>query len=422
MHYWQKDLARLWQIVERKLARQPRYLEQMKRRHEQRFREFRATFSVIDKTVLGNISEADLFALWRRCVKAQIESVGASHVIEAINMALEDKIAKILRRAISDQKEYRRCFSLLTAPSQLSFVSREEKDLFALRARPAAERTTALAEHVRKYYWIRNSYVQAVAASDRYFSRRLATLKKPADNASARAQKARCLKTLDLSTEAHRVIELIDLCTIWQDERKEKVLRTITYLDRVINEVSRRVGVARKQLHYLSALEMLALTSPGQVTKLADELRKRSRGFFLLGGPESESVVSGREHDRLLRHKAGATGKVSLRDNELHATTANGGTAIGRVVICKGLRSLANVKKGDIIVASMTRPEFAPALKKAGAIVTDEGGITCHAAIVARELNIPCVIGAKIATEILRDGMIVEVKANHGVVKILNRS
>ena len=263
MHYWQKDLARLWQIVERKLARQPRYLEQMKRRHEQRFQEFRATFSVIDKTALGNISEADLFALWRRCVKAQIESVGASHVIEAISMALEDKIAKILRRAVSDQKEYRRCFSLLTVPSQLSFVSREEKDLFALRARPAVERTTALAEHARKYYWIRNSYVQAVAASDRYFSGRLATLKKPADNASARAQKARCLKTLDLSTEARRVIELIDLCTVWQDERKEKVLRTITYLDRVINEVSRRVGVTRKQLHYLSALEMVALTSPG---------------------------------------------------------------------------------------------------------------------------------------------------------------
>ena len=68
----------------------------------------------------------------------------------------------------------------------------------------------------------------------------------------------------------------------------------------------------------------------------------------------------------------------------------------------------------------MTRPEFMPALKKAAAIITDEGGITCHAAIVARELKKPCIIGTKIATKVLKDGMMVEVDADKGVVKILN--
>ena len=52
-------------------------------------------------------------------------------------------------------------------------------------------------------------------------------------------------------------------------------------------------------------------------------------------------------------------------------------------------------------------------------MVTNEGGVTCHAAIVSRELGIPCVIGTKIATEVLKDGMMVEVNANHGVVKII---
>jgi pyruvate, water dikinase len=58
-------------------------------------------------------------------------------------------------------------------------------------------------------------------------------------------------------------------------------------------------------------------------------------------------------------------------------------------------------------------------MKKACAIVTDEGGITSHAAIVSRELGIPCIIGTKIATKILKDGMFVEVNANHGLIKIL---
>jgi pyruvate,water dikinase len=67
----------------------------------------------------------------------------------------------------------------------------------------------------------------------------------------------------------------------------------------------------------------------------------------------------------------------------------------------------------------MTQPEFLPAMKKAVAIITDEGGLTCHAAIVARELKRPCIIGTKNATKILRDGDYVEVDANNGIIKIL---
>jgi hypothetical protein len=69
----------------------------------------------------------------------------------------------------------------------------------------------------------------------------------------------------------------------------------------------------------------------------------------------------------------------------------------------------------------MTRPEFVPLMKKAGAIITNEGGITCHAAIIARELKKPCIIGTKIATQVLKDGDFVEVDADAGVVRILEQ-
>ena len=67
----------------------------------------------------------------------------------------------------------------------------------------------------------------------------------------------------------------------------------------------------------------------------------------------------------------------------------------------------------------MTNPQIVPFLKNISAIVTDEGGLTCHAAIVARELKIPCVIGTKIATKVLKDGQLVEVDANKGIVRKL---
>lgn len=82
-------------------------------------------------------------------------------------------------------------------------------------------------------------------------------------------------------------------------------------------------------------------------------------------------------------------------------------------------KELAKVKAGDIIVTTMTKPDMVPAMKRAGAIITDEGGPTCHAAIVARELGIPCVVGTGRtgkATTILKEGQVVTVEANLGKV------
>lgn len=77
------------------------------------------------------------------------------------------------------------------------------------------------------------------------------------------------------------------------------------------------------------------------------------------------------------------------------------------------------MKKGDILIAHMTNPDLVTGMKIAGAIVTETGGITCHASIVSRELGKPCIIGTKIATRIFKDGDLVEVDANKGIVKKL---
>jgi len=85
----------------------------------------------------------------------------------------------------------------------------------------------------------------------------------------------------------------------------------------------------------------------------------------------------------------------------------------------KGAADVSKVKRGDILVTSMTTPELAPAMEKAAAFITDEGGILCYAAIVACEINKPCIIGTKIATKVLKDGDLVEVDAIKGIVRKL---
>jgi pyruvate,water dikinase len=100
----------------------------------------------------------------------------------------------------------------------------------------------------------------------------------------------------------------------------------------------------------------------------------------------------------------------------LTGTGASPGVAVGPVKIVPSARQIGKVKDGDVLVTSMTNPDFVPAMKKAAAIVTDKGGRTSHAAIVSRELGIPCVVGTRLATSMLRSGEVVTVDGSSGKV------
>lgn len=106
---------------------------------------------------------------------------------------------------------------------------------------------------------------------------------------------------------------------------------------------------------------------------------------------------------------------------EIRGQIACKGNVVGIVKVVRGHEDFGKLSEGEILVVSMTTPDYMIIIKKAGAIVTDEGGLSCHAAIVSREFNIPCVMGTKIGTQVLKDGMKIEVDANNGVVKILEQ-
>jgi pyruvate,water dikinase len=95
---------------------------------------------------------------------------------------------------------------------------------------------------------------------------------------------------------------------------------------------------------------------------------------------------------------------------------ASPGIASGPAKIIKDISHIERVHEGDILVAEMTTPDFVPAMKRAVAIVTDRGGRTAHAAIVSRELGIPCVVGTGEATTKLTNGQVVTVDGSHGKV------
>jgi pyruvate,water dikinase len=127
----------------------------------------------------------------------------------------------------------------------------------------------------------------------------------------------------------------------------------------------------------------------------------QSRPITTLGGP-TVAVEPG---------DAGATGRELLK-----GLGGAPGAASGAVRVLTSLRDADKLGAGDVLVTHMTSPDWVPLMRRSAAIITDSGGMTCHAAIVSRELGIPCVVGTGEATRKLRDGEVVTVDATHGTV------
>ena len=100
----------------------------------------------------------------------------------------------------------------------------------------------------------------------------------------------------------------------------------------------------------------------------------------------------------------------------LRGLAASTGVASGLVRVLQSPKQGGALKRGEVLVAPMTNPDWVPTIRRAAAVVTDSGGMTCHAAIVSRELGVPCVVGARTATSVLRDGELVTVDGGRGVV------
>jgi len=172
---------------------------------------------------------------------------------------------------------------------------------------------------------------------------------------------------------------------------------------------------------YLSGLETTILRNEIKDVPLLSLLKKRKKNFVFIGEliNKSVSLLDFAKEFPKLRFKKDLIN--NLNTSEIKGLVAFKGSAKGKVKLLRRNEQIDEVKKGVVIVSSMTTPAFLPAMKKASAFITDEGGITCHASIVARELKKPCIIGTRVATKVLKDGDLVEVDANKGTVKIISK-
>ncbi len=188
----------------------------------------------------------------------------------------------------------------------------------------------------------------------------------------------------------------------------------------ILEESSSRLSIPYDDLLLLSPEEICQSLDNGSLLKDI-KIEDRKKSWALLRKKEEIHIFQGEEADKFAE-KQGFLKAHPVSTRSIIGQIGYTGIVRGVVKIIITPNDVWKVSKGEIMVAVMTFPSYIVAMEKAVAFITDDGGILCHAAIVAREMKKPCIIGTKIATKVLKDGDLVEVDADKGVVKIIKRA
>ena len=214
--------------------------------------------------------------------------------------------------------------------------------------------------------------------------------------------------------------EIIHKYAFLKTDRIDAWKKAIFYLRELCQYLSDlKPGLTLRDASFLSVREIIDLLSDrAGYIKIPDVKKRSDNQAAYIWTPNRAIVSYSKSEIKSLRNLM----RQPIPVKEIKGAVASKGKASGRVTIISSSIDLKKVRPGDIFVARYTFPNFLPFMRLSAGIITDEGGLTSHAAIVSREFKIPCIIGTKVATKILKDGDLVEVDANKGVVNILKRS
>ncbi|OGH82556.1 MAG: hypothetical protein A3G08_03840 [Candidatus Magasanikbacteria bacterium RIFCSPLOWO2_12_FULL_47_9b] len=223
------------------------------------------------------------------------------------------------------------------------------------------------------------------------------------------------IQLLRPNTQEKRYIEAAPYVVFfkdWRDDVRRKHAFLWTFL---FDGLSRYFDVAYDDIGYSPLWEIDTALKKDRIDRQSIQERKQY-GCVLTSAPRALDirVIERPRYERYVKRALAVD--MAWTSMEIHGIIAQRGVARGRVRVVRKYADVFHIKGGDILVANTTHPNYLVGMKKAAAFITDEGGIASHAAIVAREMKKPCLVGTGNATKALRDGDMVEVDAERGTV------
>lgn len=365
--------------------------------------------------------------------------------VDMFHNNLTRRVKEYLRTIGVSEEKLNEYFVILTQPTKKSLIFVEQENLLNIAAE--IEKVPGLAdiflghnakhiksvlpapiaklleEHWKTYYYTKHLWVSGEYTVEDYIAQ-LQDIFKAKESAQtilekqykeldkAKQKRNDLLAKLDIKGQWRAVLDAFGDFMITKIYRRYAQLMAVHHMSAILKEIARRAYLTEKQVRFMRTAEVKELLLENKVD--SEELLKRTKLCVYYAERGYEKIFTGKEAEEVMKP---IEKTVDMSVKELRGESACIGYAKGKVKIIIRAEDMSKMEVGDILVSIATDPDIVPAMKKAAAIVTEQGGVTSHAAIVSRELGIPCVIGTKIATRVLKDGDMVEVDANKGIVK-----
>ncbi|MBI5225698.1 hypothetical protein HY994_00480 [Candidatus Micrarchaeota archaeon] len=312
--------------------------------------------------------------------------------------------------------------TLTTNVEKRTFAKRQELDFLRILTLEPSEQPAELQGHAEQFGFLSYGLRGPLTWTSQYFTEMAQACRKQRLDAAAKLEEDRANTTNTgekiaelekvLSAEEKTAFSIGRNLMFLKPWRKEMQSRTYPITERLLKEIARRLDVPFEYVRYMTEAEVVHALKIGKADN--DLLASRKKRCFVHSFEGVTNIYAGIEADRWADKVAP---EPDVKADTLHGTPATVGHAKGTARIVNTPEDIQKMQPGDILLSVATNPFLMPAIKKAAAIVTDQGGLTCHAAIVSREFGIPCVVGTRHATRVFKDGDRLDVDAHTGVVK-----
>lgn len=434
----QEDWDKMRKAIEEGIQKDPRYLKKYSDNCLIRADELISYCMKIKKQKVEAFSNEKIMDLYRGMAEEQKMFMPFMTSLHLVDEILTERFNTTLSAFIKDksltQSDFFDYQTALTFPYRKILVLEEQDNLLkiAVKIKKQKIKTTdpeikkLLRIHTEKYSWINAYLFERLPYTVEDFTNRLHDLLKTdvekVYSLKLKAEKdikkkqSECMKKISSYSELTTLSKEIQIFGFLRSYRVDVPFYSFVMAMNLIEEIAKRLGISTINLKYLDSNEMAKGLNKEPNLNYQKLIEERKKGFI--------TVVINNDRYEFTDENAKKVAQVVLLPVEKNDGVVKGMTAFpGKVAArCKVLLCLDDMKKieqGDVMVIAMTDPNYIPAMTRASAFVTDQGGILCHAAIVSREMKKPCIIGTKIATKVLKDGDLVEVDANRGIVRIL---
>lgn len=310
--------------------------------------------------------------------------------------------------------------------------SLEQRELLKLVRVDEKELSRALDRHVGKYNFLSVYNIDDECFDSQYYTNRISNFKKNNEEylktksslelAEKEIGEAEMLiKKADLSKSIKDRIDFLRWVMYVRTAAVEQMFSVNKAYKPVFNSLSKIFDLPIDAVLHMTYKEILDSLKEGELIIPRELIIDRTKnGYAYLIAPHGSYLVTGKEVDELQDIVIPKEEKKEIK--ELKGQIAFKGKVIGIARVILDRRNAHEFKEGEILVTTMTSPEFVPAMKIASGIITNEGGVLCHAAIMSREFHKPCIIGTKIATDVIKTGQKIILDADKGVVRILEKA